>query len=423
MRDALDIAPQPDADPFELPADVVIAPLPRISVQAFCETPALSAVIEESMLDRRMTRAHVKVNMGGALAALNAYKSAPTPNLLVIESGANGEQMLSYLDQLADLCDAATRVMIAGPINDVGFYRELTKRGVSDYLILPMTTLEFIQAASNLYTVEGAETVGRTIAVMGTKGGVGASTLAHNLAWAASTAEDVNTVIVDLDLGFGTAALDFDQDPPQGIADAVFAPDRLDANLVDRLLAKCSDKLSLLAAPALLDRVYDLQETAFDGVLDVLRSSTPCVVLDVPHLWTSWSRRVAIGADEVIIVAEPDLASFRNVKNIFGALKQARPNDRPPKLVVNKIGMPKRPELPLSDFAKVLEIEPVATIPFDANLFGSALNNGRMIMEVQRNGKVPDSFAKLATAALGRQPIAKASASFLAPLLKKMKRA
>ncbi|OJY37422.1 MAG: CtpF protein [Rhizobiales bacterium 65-9] len=401
----------------------MIAPLPRISVQAFCETQAVADAVEASILDRRMARAHVKVHMGGAPAALAAYRSAPTPNLLMLESGSDAGQMLAHLDQLAELCDAATRVIVAGPINDVGFYRELTRRGVSDYLLTPIGPLDFIRTASALYTGEGVDVVGRTIAVIGTKGGVGASTIAHNLAWAISSAQKVNTVIVDLDLGFGTAALDFDQDPPQGVADAVFAPDRIDANLVDRLLAKCSDNLSLLAAPAMLDRVYDLQETAFDAVIDVLRTSTPCIVLDMPHLWTSWARRVAVSADEVIIVAEPDLASFRNVKNMFVALKQARPNDRPPKLIVNKVGMVKRPELPIGDFSKVLEIEPSATIPFDAALFGSALNNGRMIMEIQANGKVPEIFDQLATATLGRQPIVKNKSSILAPLFKKLRRA
>lgn len=423
MREALDLAASAEASAPEAAEDQVIAPLPRISIQAFCESQSLADAIEASILDRRMARAHVKVHMGGAPAALAAYRSAPTPNLLLLESSGDANQMLTNLDQLAEACDAATRVMVAGSINDVGFYRDLTRRGVSDYLLLPVEPLDFIKAASNLYTGEGVDAVGRTIAVIGTKGGVGASTIAHNIAWAIASAQKVNTVIVDLDLGFGTAALDFDQDPVQGVADAVFAPDRLDANLVDRLLAKCSDNLSLLAAPAMLDRVYDLQETAFDGVLDVLRASTPCIVLDMPHLWTSWARRVAVSADEVIIVAEPDLASFRNVKNMFVALKQARPNDRPPKLVVNKVGVSKRPELPIGDFAKVLEIEPAAVIPFDAALFGSALNNGRMIMEIQGTGKVPDIFNQLATSALGRQPIVKGKSSILGPLLKKLRRA
>ena len=94
-------------------------------------------------------------------------------------------------------------------------------------------------------------------------------------------------MVVDLDIAFGTAGLDFNQDPPQGIAEAIFAPERLDANLVDRLLSKCSDNLSLLAAPAMLDRTTDLVETSLDGLFDILRASVPCIILDVPHLWTA----------------------------------------------------------------------------------------------------------------------------------------
>ena len=138
-------------------------------------------------------------------------------------------------------------------------------------------------------------------------------------------------MVVDLDIAFGTAALDFNQDPPQGVAEAIFAPDRLDANLVDRLLSKCSDNLSLLAAPAMLDRTTDLSETALDGLIDILRASIPAIVLDVPHAWTRLDRRTLIGADELVIVAAPELASLRNAKNLYrhAATEPARTTARP----------------------------------------------------------------------------------------------
>ena len=111
--------------------------------------------------------------------------------------------------------------------------------------------------------------------MVGAKGGVGASTIAHNIAWAiAPRCSTLDAVVADLDLAFGTAGLDFNQDPPQGIADAVFSPDRIDTAFVDRLLSKCTDHLSLLAAPATLDRVYDFGAEAFDSIFDTLR--TPC---------------------------------------------------------------------------------------------------------------------------------------------------
>ena len=226
--------------------------------------------------------------------------------------------------------------------------------------------LDFVAALAELFGAPGADPLGRTIAVVGAKGGVGASTICHNLAWAMSRNSGLSTVIVDLDIAFGTAGLDFNQDPPQGIAEAVFSPDRLDANFVDRLLSKCSDHLSLLAAPALLDRTCDLHETALDGLLDILRAAVPCIFLDVPHLWTAWVRRTLVSADDIVIVASPELASLRNAKNLFDTLSQARPNDRRPRLVLNQVGMPKRPEIAQGEFGKALGAEITAALRFRA---------------------------------------------------------
>lgn len=395
-----------------------IPPVPRIAIQAFCETQEIAGLVEKAASDRRMDKAHLKVQMGGAQAAVEVYRTAPTPNLIVLEFAAgDGPRLLSSLDSLAETCDPGTKVIVVGHVNDVTLYRELIRRGVSEYLITPIDTLKFIQAVSELYHAPGANPVGRTIAVVGAKGGVGSSTVAHNLAWSIARTLTTATVIADLDLGFGTAGLNFNQDPPQGIAEAVFAPDRLDANFMDRLLSKCADTLSLLAAPATLDRLYDFPETSFDTVIDILRGSTPCVVLDVPHVWTGWSRRVLIGADEIALVAAPDLANLRNAKVMMDLLRQARPNDRKPKLVLNMAGVPKRPEIAPAEFAKALDCDAAAVIPFDPQTFGTAANNGQMIAEIQANGRIAESFNDLARHMIGRVEAKRQQRSLLAPLL------
>ena len=380
----------------------IIAPLPRVTIQAFCETPAVAEAIEAAAVDRRMQKALVKVVMGGAPAAVEAYRNAPTPNLLVLESAGERAAILSALDTLASVCDAGTKVMVIGQVNDVLLYREIVRRGVSEYLMAPLEVMGFIAAASELYTVAGAEPLGRTVSVIGARGGVGASTVSHNLAWAIARNLSSQTVVVDLDLAFGTAGLDFNQDPPQGIAEAIFAPDRLDANLVDRLLSKCSDHLSLLSAPAVLDRTTDLTETALDGLVDILRASIPTIVLDVPHVWTAWSKRLLVSSDEVVVVATPDLAALRNAKNLFDLLRQVRSNDAPPRVVLNQTGVPKRPEISAAEFAKALGADLAGNLAHDAALFGTASNNGQMIAEVQAGGKHAESFSALAAAVTGR---------------------
>jgi hypothetical protein len=153
-----------------------------------------------------------------------------------------------------------------------------------------------------------------------------------------------------LDLPFGTANIDFDQDPAQGIAEAVFAPDRLDEVFLDRLLTKCSEHLSMLAAPSLLDRAYDYEGMAFQPIVEILQRSAPVAVLDLPHVWSEWTRSVLAAADEVVICAVPDLANLRNTKNMLDALKKLRPNDHAPHLMLNQVGMPKRPEIAPNDF-------------------------------------------------------------------------
>jgi pilus assembly protein CpaE len=276
--------------------------------------------------------------------------------------------------------------------------------------------MDFIAAVSAQYFRDSAGPLGRVVAVAGAKGGAGASSIAHNLAWSIARQLDAATVIADFDLPFGTAGLDFNQDPPQGIAEAVFAPERLDANLLDRLLSKCSDKLSILAAPATVERCYDLPETAFDGLIELLRASTPFIVLDLPHVWTAWSRRMLMAADEAVLVATPELASLRNAKSLLDALRAARRNDPAPRLVINGVGLPKRPEIAPADFARALEAEPSAILAFDARLFGAAANNGQMIAEMEDGAKTAEVFNDLALLVTGRGGIRRESRKFLETL-------
>jgi pilus assembly protein CpaE len=277
-----------------------------------------------------------------------------------------------------------------------------------------------VRSVCNLFSSPEAKAVGRIIAIVGAKGGVGSSTVAHNVAWAIARDLALDSVVADLDLAFGTAGLDYNQDPPQGIADAVFSPDRIDTAFLDRLLSKCTDHLSLLAAPATLDRVYDFGAEAFDSIFDTLRTTMPCIVLDVPHQWSAWTKRTLVGADDILIVAEPDLANMRNAKNMLNVLKAARPNDRPPLYCLNQVGMHKRPEISVREFAKAIESPPIAAIPFDSKLFGTAANNGQMIAQISSRHRTTQMFLQIAQRMTGHAVTKRSRTSFLTPILKKL---
>ena len=397
-----------------------IAPAPRVSVQAFCETPETTAAVESAGVDRRLGKAHMTIKKGGMPAAIEAYRTVPTPNVIIIETDGSID-ILAGLDQLATVCDAGTRVVVIGNENDDVPYRELVRRGVSDYVVGPVDTLDVVRTICGLFSASEAVTVGRIIAIVGAKGGVGASTVAHNVAWAIARDVALDSVVIDLDLAFGTAGLDYNKDPLQGVANAVFSGERPDTAYIERLLAKCTDHLSLLAAPATLERVYDFGDQAFDAIFDTLRMTTPCIVLDIPHQWSGWTRRALTGADDILIVAEPDLANLRNTKNMLNVLKASRPNDRTPLYCLNQVGMPKRPEITPSEFAKAIGDQPIASVPFDPRMFGTAANNGQMIAEISERHRASRMFVQIAQQLTGRGDVKKSRGSFLSPILGKLR--
>lgn len=397
-------------------------PLPRISVHAFCETESLLKTIERCGQDRRMAKVNLKITNGGIDAAVSTFASAPTPNLIVLETNVNPRDLMAELTPLAEVCDPSTKVVIVGHYNDIALYRELIRNGISEYIVAPVSMADIIGVVSAIFVDPDAEPLGRSVAFVGAKGGVGSSTIAHNCAWGISSLFSNETILADLDLPFGTANINFDQDPPQGMSEAVYSPERLDEVFLDRLLSKCSDHLSLLAAPSLLDRSYELEKGAFMPILEVVQRSAPVTVLDVPHAWAEWTRTLLAEVDEIVITAVPDLANLRNTKNLFDALRKLRPNDRPPHLVLNQIGMPKRPEITPSDFCEPLDIEPIAIVPFDSQLFGTAANSGRMVSEIDGKSPIAETFSQIAHIVTGRIEVKKRRKGGLPGLFALMKR-
>ena len=410
-------------EPQALAADTatpVVAAVPRINITVFCSTQATQAAMQQVVVDRRMARAHIDVRNGSIMSAAQAFSQATTPEVLVLETEGHRDQVLSELSQLAQVCDPSTKVVLIGHVNDVILYRELIRQGLSEYLVAPVHQLQVIDAISSLFNEPGADPIGRIIAFIGAKGGVGSSTIAHNVAALASGVDKVDTIVTDLDLAFGTAGLNFNQDPAHGIAEAIASSDRIDQTMLERLLTKCSDRLNLLSAPAQVEKSLGIEDDTLEPIIDAIRSSAPLIILDIPNLWTVWSKQLLIGADDVIITSTPDLASLRNTKNIFDFLTAARPNDKAPLIILNQVGVQKRPEIPVAEFSKAIGVEPTAVIPFDAHVFGTAASNGQMIGEVGPKSKAAEQISMLEQLLIGKNPEASAnkkSGSALAKLL------
>ncbi len=382
-------------------AEVDHRPVPRISIHAFCETPAMTTLLEQAAIDRRLSKAHLTIHMGGLAKAVDQFQTAATPNLVILETLASGAEIFAQLGELAEVCDPSTKVVIIGQVNDIILYRELIAQGISEYIVRPHSPLQIIKAIADLYVDPSAPPIGRTLAFVGARGGVGSSTIAHNVGWCSAEEYQSDTIILDLDLAFGTASLDFDQEASAGLYEALSSPERLDDVLLDRLLQKHTDHLSLFTAPSALDRDYDVDDQAYETVLDVVRGSAPTVVVDVPHVWCGWSKRILTTADEIVITATPDLASFRNTKQLVDILSAARPNDAPPTLVINQFD-PKMSAVQPDQFVEHVGLKPAAVFNWEPQIFGAATTNAAPIIDVSPKSKAAGAIRELSAHLIGR---------------------
>jgi pilus assembly protein CpaE len=410
-------APELPADPMPEPAvkpaaamsaaasavsSVETLRIPHITIHAFCETPSLISAMERALADRRISRASAKLHPGGITAAIDLYHKETSPNLIIVENRAPIAELYGQLEALADACVAGTKVIVIGNANDVAIYRELLFRGISDYAVAPLDPLAIISLISRVYQDSGTSRFGRVLAFVGASGGAGSSTIAQNVAATIARSYGCSVIFADLDLPFGTAGLGFDLNPSETISQALSDGSRLDDILLERLLTKHEEHLQVLTAPGNLDHSHDLAEDAFERVLDVAQANASFVIVDVPRLWTSWVKKTLLTADEVIVTALPNLASFRNVKNLMEMLKKVRLNDEPPKLVLNQVGVPKRAELKPEHFADGLKIKPIACVPFDISV-AMAGNHGQMIADAAPKSPVIKSVINIAEITTGRK--------------------
>ena len=370
----------PSPDPINEGGEVA---LPNIAIQAFCERSETASAIHEMSRDWRMKRTNLKIFMGGLPAASDYYHKESTPALILIESGMRGPELFAQLEQLASVCDEGTKLIMIGAANDIKLYRQLLDKGVSDYIVPPFHPLSMIRTISEHFADPEKPFTGRVAAFFGAKGGVGSSTLAHNVAWCLAEGIQQETALVDLDSSWGTTGLDFAYDATQGLEEALSQPDRLDDTLLDRIMLRHTAKLSILPAAGALDSKPIMDTRAFETVVNGVRKISPISIVDMPHYWCDWTRNILTAADDVVITASCDLANLRNTKNLIDYLKAERPNDGMPILILNKIGRSKTHEISVKDFGAAVGMDPALVIGFDPDTFFEAANDGKMLTEIK----------------------------------------
>ena len=347
------------------------------------------------------------VTAGRIADAVRRFALAPAPRFLVVELDEDGDP-IADLAALADACGDDTWVLAVGTVNDVAYYRRLLAAGVVDYLVKPLapeTLAEAIEqalaamaeAAAGETENAGTDRKGRHLAVAGVRGGAGASLIAASLAH--QMAEHAGrTALVDLDIHFGTAALQFDLEPGRGLVDALSNPDRIDALLLDRAALKVDENLAIFSAEAPLDSPFAAPGEAVLALLEALAPLYPHLVLDLPveMLLAPTGQEMLGHIDDILLIAEPTLAHVRDAIRIIARLEQlgvrtraqAAEEDggtgRAPRLylLLNKLPTSGPMEVRVKDFAASVERPADATLPFDPRTAVMAAQEARPVLAV-----------------------------------------
>jgi pilus assembly protein CpaE len=373
----------------------------RLTIDAFPLTAELRSAVEALRSDSLLSRSRITLVDGGLAAAIEHYRGSATPQVLIVEDHDTGDVLRERLERLAEVCVAGTQVIVVGRVNDIATYRRLLSLGIGDYLVGPVGSAQLAGAIESLFAGPSAAPKGRVLAFIGARGGAGSSALAHNTAWTIAEMGDEDVIVADFDVAFGTVGLAFNVDSRQTIAELLTDPARVDGQLVDRVLVRADDRLQLLLSPGLGGVSMAVDIEAVDGLMDLLRRMAGTVVVDLPHAWAPWIAHVLETADEALIVTQPDLAGLRDAKALIDLLVSRRAGREPARIIVNKVDLLRKTQISAKDFEDALKLKPAAWIPFDP-IFGEALNEGRLAVDMTRSHKLKEALSGLAQLVGGR---------------------
>ena len=342
-----------------------------------------------------------KTALRGAIQSLSV---AASPTILMIDLAESSEP-LRDVSALAEVCEPGTIVIAAGTANDVRLYRELLNSGIQDYLLKPFGADQLRDALAQAQAVffaprdAGPERPHMTTAVIGTRGGVGASSIATSLAWLLSEKKNRPTALLDLDVHFGTNALAMDLEPGRGLTDAIENPSRIDGLFIERAMVRASDNLAILSAEAPISQPMLTDGGAFYQLLEEFRAAFECSVVDLPRGMLIQHPHLMSDVNVTVVVTELTLAAARDSIRILSWLKTNAPQTRV--LVVANRVHPGAPEISRKDFEQSIERKVDICIPFDLKIASQAAKLGKTLAETAKGSKVGASCTALLEAVLG----------------------
>lgn len=347
-----------------------------------------------------------KCNKGGLRNAIQSLSVSASPSILVVDLSESGDP-LNDINALAEVCEPGTVVIAIGQVNDVRLYRDLLASGIHDYLLKPLSAGQLrdaVTAAQTVFTApknadgEGAKRHIST-AIVGTRGGVGASTLATSLSWLFSTEHNAPTALLDLDVHFGTGALALDLEPGRGLTDAIDNPSRIDGLFIERAMIRANDNLSILSAEAPINSPLMTDGAAFVQLEEEFRQAFEMTVVDLPRNMLINFPHVLADVNLILLTAEMTLASARDTIRIMSWLKTNAAHAHV-MVIANKV-QPTVAEISKADFEASIERKIDFSIPFDVKAAANAAKMGQTFVEANRSSKASAAIKQVAERVMG----------------------
>ena len=347
-----------------------------------------------------------KCAKGGLRNAVQSLSVAASPNILMVDLSESGDP-LNDINGLAEVCEPGTVVIAIGQVNDVRLYRDLLSSGIHDYLLKPLSaeqlrdSLNQAQAVFSAPRASDPETAKRHVstAIVGTRGGVGASTLATSLAWLFSDEHSLPTALLDLDVHFGTGALALDLEPGRGLTDAIDNPSRIDGLFIERAMIRANDNLSILSAEAPINSPLMTDGSAFVQLEEEFRQSFEMTVIDLPRNMLINFPHLLADVNVVVLAAEMTLASARDTIRILSWLK-ANAAHAHPIVVANKVQSGVA-EISKADFEASIEHKIDFSVPYDVKAAANAAKLGQTFVEANAGSKPTSILKQIADRILG----------------------
>jgi pilus assembly protein CpaE len=344
-----------------------------------------------------------QVNKGGLRNAVQTLSVSASPQILFVDLAESGDP-LNDINSLAEVCEPGTVVIAAGQVNDVRLYRDLIASGIQDYLLKPlhpdMLRDAFTHAQTMLnapkFTEAAADRPHCSTAVIGTRGGVGASTIATSIAWLMSEKQGRSTALLDLDVHFGTGALALDLEPGRGLTDAIENPSRIDGLFIERAMVKASEKLAVLSAEAPINAPLMTDGAAFYQLQEEMRAAYEVTITDLPRAMLVQHPQLISDVQIAVVVCELTLAAARDTIRILSWLKTNAPQTRA-LLVANRMHASGQLEISRKDFESSIERKIDIVVPFDQKLAAQAAKLGKPLAEAGKNTKTVAPIVELAT--------------------------